>query len=758
MAYSPVASQHPAPLQQPASSVAHSGHPDDSPSGRLLHVAIIGNPNTGKSTLFNALSGLNARTGNYPGVTVEKKTGRLIWKNQPIELIDLPGTYSLSPRSLDEMVTVDILLGRQAAQQHIDAIICVADAGNLERNLYLLGQILELNLPTILALNMWDSAQASGLCIDVSRLSEKLGIPVVPCEAHKRRGISDLKNAILNTVGQTPEHRHRPLPETFYEILQGFAQQLNQNRDTPYPVYLIERLLLDQDGEVQKRLLAENPQTLPALLNQTRQHLRDKGFSLPGTEASSRYLWSSELIRQTVKSSEKHKASWTERLDHFALHPYLGPVFFSFIMLVIFQSIYNWAEPLIGFMELGQGTIADLVSSSLTPGPLRSLLVDGIIAGVGGVLVFLPQIALLFLFIALLEDSGYMARAAFMMDRLMAGLGLNGKSFLPLMSSFACAVPGIMATRTIDNHRDRLVTILIAPLMSCSARLPVYLLIIGTLIPDHHLVGNWISLRGVVLLLMNSIGMIIAIPIAILLKKFLVSSDPAPFLLELPRYQMPSFRVVFSRVYERSLAFVKRAGTLIFATTILIWAVSSYPGDHTQRYAIESKIEQLQASEQTPAISAELESLQAEFNLLSSDLLENSLIGQMGHAIAPIVRPLGWDWRIGIGALASFPAREVIIATLGIIYSLGGEVDESSEGLVSAIRTSTFPDGTPVYTIPTGLSLMVFFALCAQCVSTLITIRRETNSWRWPIFSFVYMTLLAYCAAWIVYQVMSRLL
>jgi ferrous iron transport protein B len=388
----------------------------------------------------------------------------------------------------------------------------------------------------------------------------------------------------------------------------------------------------------------------------------------------------------------------------------------------------------------------------MAPGILRSLIVDGIIAGVGGVLIFVPQIALLFLFLALLEDCGYMARAAFLVDRVMSFFGLSGKSFLPLMSSFACAVPGVMAARVIENPRDRLATIFVAPFMSCSARLPVYLLLITAFVPATHILGGWVSLSGLVLLAMYMVGVLVAIPTAWLLKRTLLRGEAAPLVLELPEYKWPDPRVVAVRVYDASKAFVIRAGTLIFSASILIWAAGYLPGDHARQHELQGLIESAdEASE--PQVAIWTAELQSE----SGKLLENSLLGRLGHAIEPVVKPLGWDWRIGVGAIASFPAREVIIATLGTVYSLGGDVDEEDEGLIDALRSSTWPDGTPVYNVPVALSIMVFFALCAQCVSTLLVMKRETNSWRWPLFSFVYMTALAYIGALLTYQIGIRL-
>jgi ferrous iron transport protein B len=402
------------------------------------------------------------------------------------------------------------------------------------------------------------------------------------------------------------------------------------------------------------------------------------------------------------------------------------------------------------------GWISDQVSSSLSPGPLRSVLTEGVINGVGSVIVFLPQICLLFLFIGLLEDCGYMARAAFMMDRLMGILGLSGRSFLPLMSSFACAVPGIMATRVIDDRRDRFVTILIAPLMSCSARLPVYVLMIYTFIPDTNFFGGWISLQALVLFGMSTLGLVVAVPVAMILRRTLFRGEPSPFLLELPDYRVPSVRVVLERVWESAQSFVARAGTLIFATSVLVWAGGSFPGDQSARYELTAKLEELEASGADPE-GQELTALTEELNQVNGDLLRGSLLGRVGQSIEPIFKPLGWDWRIGVGVLASFPAREVVIATLGTIYSLGGDVSEEDEGLRGTLTAATWPDGTPVFSIPVALSIMVFFALCAQCVSTLMVIRRETNSWIWPVFSFVYMTSLAWIGAFLTYQIGIRM-
>jgi ferrous iron transport protein B len=713
---------------------------------KILKVALIGNPNTGKSTVFNALAGMNVRTGNYPGVTVEKKVGHTTWNEQAVKLIDLPGTYSLSPRSPDEAVAVHVLLGRQDDVGKLDAVICVVDACRLERNLYLVSQLLEMEIPVVMALNMWDSAQRRGVDLDIKKLSNRLGIPVIRTSANKLQGVDELRAAVQTAIASPVPSRPTPLPDTFYDAANLLGSKISTVTGSTLPAYEVERILLDEGGTLEQQLLSGHP-TLGNVLVDTRSELRQAGCQIPSIEPAARFQWSRSVFGEVTRDAGTDR-SLTERLDSVLLHKLFGPLAFLAVMFLVFQTLYTWAGPLMDLCEQGQGFLSGLLETNMSPGPFRSLLIDGVIAGVGGVLIFLPQIALLFFFISILEDCGYMARAAFLVDRLMAVFGLNGKSFLPLMSSFACAVPGVMATRVIENRRDRLVTILIAPLMSCSARLPVYLLLIGAFVPATAYAGGWVSLRGLVLLAMTALGAVVAIPVALILKALLKKSDPSPFVLELPDYKTPSARVVLSRVWDRSKAFFVRAGTLIFASSILIWAAATFPGDRTKLYELQSQIEATdEADEET------LAALSKSYNAENGRLVEQSALGRIGKVIEPVVKPLGWDWKIGVGAIASFPAREVIIATLGTIYSLGGDVDEEDTGLVSAMKNSKWPDGRPVYNLPVALSVMVFFALCAQCVSTLAIIKRETNSWFWPFVSFTYMTVLAYVGAFITYQV-----
>jgi ferrous iron transport protein B len=757
-----------------------------------LTVAVIGNPNTGKSTLFTALTGIHSRIGNYPGVTVEKKIGHFRQHGREVRLVDLPGTYSLSPRSLDEMVSVEVLLGRQAEVGRIDAVVCIADASNLERNLYLVSQVLDLGLPTVLVLNMWDVAQSRGITIDVDRLSKSLGIPVVTCEAHRHRQIEAVKDAILSVAGLPGIESPRVFPAEFYDEGKRLGSQLREWGEADVPFYVTERLLLDVGGYVESTFAARQSTRLTEALAAARERLKAGGFRVPAAEAKARYAWGRQILNGILVVPQQQQVTASDRIDRWLTHKIWGLAAFVLIMFVVFQSISTLAAPFMQLCELGQQSVGNWVSSLISPGPFRSLVVDGVIGGVGGILVFLPQICFLFFFIALLEDCGYMARAAFLMDKLMTKVGLSGKSFVPLMSSFACAIPGIMATRTIENRRDRMVTILVAPLMSCSARFPVYTLMIAAFFPDIGWAGGWITLRGVLIFVMTFFGAIVAIPVAWLLKKTLFRGETPPFVMELPSYKRPSIHIVLLRVYESARAFVLRAGTLIFATSILIWAASYFPGDHTELNRMQEHVDEAKASltselaqkaelerqkstletqgevvelarvyQKLAEVESQLEPLEMLIgakNAMSEHLLETSYLGRFGKVIEPAVRPLGWDWRIGVGVLASFPAREVIVSTLGTIYSLGGEVDEADTGLQNALRESKWPDNRPVYSIPVAISIMVFFALCAQCVSTLMVIRRETNSWGWSVFTFTYMTALAYFGALLAYQFFSRVM
>jgi ferrous iron transport protein B len=717
-----------------------------------LTVALVGNPNTGKSTVFSALCGVPTRVGNYPGVTVEKKLGKYRDDVGEVVIVDLPGTYSLSARTLDELVSVDVLLGRQPDVPKLDVIVAIVDATNLERNLYLFTQLRQLEIPIILVLNMWDRVMASSMKVDLAQVSERLGVTVVVATASRSAGIQEIKAAIRAAAIRGCSPPASLFPPEFQAECDGLRDWMKTSGEPEMQSFLVQRLLLDIDSAHAQRLSKQSAlKDLPHRIAEARARLASSGQRVPALETKCRYNWIRSVLAGIVDRPAEDANTTSDRIDHVLTHRVWGLVIFAAIMFAVFQCISTGASGMMSGIETLQAALVTWVHSWLPPGTLRSLIDDGIIAGVGSVLIFLPQILILFFFIGVLEDCGYMARAAFVMDKLMTKLGLSGKSFLPLMSSFACAVPGIMATRVIENTRDRMITILVAPLMSCSARLPVYILLIS-FIPETHWLGGWIGLRGVVLFAMHVLGLVVAIPVAWLLKRFFFPGETAAFVMELPSYKLPSPKVVFYRVWERGQSFVGRAGTLIFCTAVLVWAAGYFPGDHTEVHQLARTIEQreLQA---TDGSDAELDAMRAQERLLNGKLIQGSLLGQAGQAIEPVVKPLGWDWRIGVGVMASFPAREVIIATLGTIYSLGGDVDEEDSGLKDALASSRWEDGRPVYTLPVALSIMVFFALCAQCAATLMVIRRETNSWRWPIFTFVYMTALAYVGSFITYNV-----
>ncbi len=726
-----------------------------------LRVALVGNPNTGKSTLFTALAGVRQRVGNYPGVTVEKKTGAMRLGDQVLELIDLPGTYSLAPRSPDEMVTVDVLLGRRDNDGPPDVVLSIVDASNLERNLYLVSQVLSLGIPTVIALNMVDLAHDREIEIDIDALTDRLKVPVVPVQANRGVGVERLSTALASAAAAGPRQFENPFPPAFQQHTADLADWLHQNAGQKLPRFLVERLLLDGDGYLESELLNGTAEVGKQKLRAARESLAAAGLPVPAVEAMARYDWVGRTLNGICRRPAGHRRTTTDRIDALLTHKVWGTLVFVLTMAVLFSSIFVMAAPLMNFIDAGVGALASFVEGVLPDGALRSLLVNGVIGGVGAVIIFLPQILILFLFIALLEDCGYMARAAFLMDRLMAGVGLSGKSFIPLLSSFACAVPGIMATRVIENRRDRLATILIAPLMSCSARLPVYVILIGAFVPAHRYLGGLVGLQGLVLLGMYSIGIIVAICVAWILKRSVLRGDTPPFVLELPSYKVPSARTVAFRMGERGWSFLARAGTVIFAVTIVIWALSYYPRSN-DRVAVDIASRRAAIQSDSAALAAFDDPQNLEH--LSASLHQRySFLGRAGQLIEPVIRPLGWDWRIGCAAIASFPAREVVMGVLGVIYNLGSDIDVKAESdqhrLQAQLRAARWDNtGKPVFNLPVALSIMVFFALCAQCAATLAVIRRETNSWRWPAFTFAYMTTLAYVGALITYQLTSRLL
>jgi ferrous iron transport protein B len=738
---------------------------------RTPTIALVGNPNTGKTTLFNALAGMNQRVGNYPGVTVETKKGKFRHNDLAYDVIDLPGTYSLAPRSPDEMLAVDVILGNNPREPRPDIVVTIADASNLERNLYLMTQVLELGVPVIVALNMMDIAAGQGVRIDVDKLSQQLGVPVVPIQANQSKGLNDLKTMIAKVLQEPTCVPGPAFPEAFENEVANLkaAAQLHE------PTFLLRRLLLDVGGHAEKRLTEKYGASLASELKASRARLIEAGYTLAGIEARIRYGWIRQALAGCIERPVVRVVSWTDGIDKVLTHRIWGTLIFLFVMFLVFESIFIAAAPFMDAMSGGVEWFGELVGGYLSPGPFRSLVVEGIIGGVGAVVVFIPQIMFLFAIIAFLEDCGYMARAAFLMDRLMARAGLNGKSFIPLLSSMACAVPGIMAARVIENPRDRLATILVAPLMSCSARFPVYTLLISAFLPiDEY---GWF-VPGLVYFGLYMLGIILAPAIALLLKSTLLRGETPAFVMEMPLYKLPSLFTVLRRAFDAGWMFTKRAGTLILASTVIVWALLYFPsGDYEQQVAqLEAPLEQprerldtlreelveLEAQPQADeeAIAAKETEVKEQKAIMAPDERKvnekrqewkaQSYLGKVGHWVEPAVRPLGWDWRIGMAAIASFPAREVMVATLGIIFGEGeGDAgDEEYQGSVGgALRDSG------VFSVPVALSVLVFFALCSQCVSTLVVIKRETNSWGWPIFTFVYMTTLAYLGALVTYQI-----
>ncbi len=691
--------------------------------------ALVGNPNCGKSTLFNKLTGLRQKVGNYPGVTIERKEGFVTSQHgQPIRLIDLPGAYSLSARSLDEAILQDVLLGRREDTPHLDGIVCVLDASNLERNLYLASQMLELGLPVILVLNMIDLARAEGTEIDIEGLARELGTTVVATEATHGVGLTELRLALSQSrLPVSPLSQDGPplYEEAMKAVVESFKVNgqptLAQARGEAY-LHLTEGVCVGPCPPGTR----EAPCAARELGLQWSRRLNEE---LPGWKEEAvvdRYTRIGQWMKRHVRRGEPAGPSFTDRVDGVLLHPVFGWFVLLGVLGALFWSIFSLAATPMDWIDGAFGWLGGQVATAMPEGVLQGLVVDGIIAGVGGVVIFLPQILILFFFLGLLEGSGYMARAAFILDRLMGRIGLSGRAFLPLLSSYACAIPGIMATRTIGSRRERLATIMVAPFMSCTARLPVYFVMIPVLVGA----SAGATTQALVLLAAYFIGTAGAFLTALAFRKTLLKGGDESQLMELPPYRIPSLRTVLIETADRGWVFIRKAGTIILGLSILIWVAMTYP----------------QAPEPAagePAITA---AAQAEY----------SAAGRLGKAIEPVIEPLGYDWQIGIGVLASFAAREVFVSTLAITYGLGEEAAEEDEAgtiaLIDTLRGQTRADGTPVFTPLTCLSILVFFIFALQCMATVAVVKRETNSWRWPLFQLGYMTAFAYLAALVVYQ------
>ncbi len=714
---------------------------------RARRIAVAGNPNSGKSTLFNALTGMRQRVGNYPGVTVERHEGRFSQAGTDVLLVDLPGIYSISARSPDEEVSRDVLLGRIEGEAQPDGVLIVVDASNLERNFYLATQILDLGIPAVIACNMMDIAEERGERIDIDALSRELGVPVVATVGTRKSGVDTVRSALIDAA--IARHDTWPLPGALESAVRTVADSLVAAGACPAMAAWGMALLVMGETAAGGNERWGISATVRATIASEQARLASEGVrDVASALVEARYAWIGEFTSRCVHRDTPESADETvsDRIDRVLTHKVFGTLIFAGVMFAMFVSIFSWAEPLMRWIETGQEYLQAGIHHVLPAGPVADLLAEGIIGGAGAVVVFLPQICILFLFIALLEDSGYMARAAFLMDRLMSAAGLHGKSFIPLLSSYACAVPGIMATRTIENPRDRLATILVAPLMSCSARLPVYLTVIGAVFAGS------VWLKAGVIFSMYLLGTVIALLMAALFKKTLLRGPTPTFIMELPPYHLPRPRLILRAMWDRSKLFLTRAGTVIVAVCVVLWALAYFP-----RVSDPSPQLSGMTAGQSPVIEQRHAAPRATDDEATGDQLRHSYMGRMGRAIEPVIAPLGFDWRVGVGVLASFAAREVFVSTMGVVFN-ADDNDEAS--LRERMRTATWDSGPRkgqrVFTPLSGVSLMVFYVLCCQCASTLAVIRRETNSWRWPVFAFGYMTALAYLASLLVYQVGIR--
>jgi ferrous iron transport protein B len=795
------------------------------------YVALTGNPNCGKTTLFNALTGLRAKVGNYAGVTVERKEGALKGA-EGITILDLPGTYSLSPKSLDEEVSRDILFHRLGDVPAPSLVVVVVDASNLERNLYYATQVIELGYPTLLALNMTDVAIQNGHTVDAGVLAKELGVPVVPLIASQGKGVEVLAQKIVTSLGssrreeapssnselRTPNSepsqslltsaatgRHFvSLPAAFSTELTALTAALSKAFPQRWTSPQAEALLLLSDDKALASNTAHYPAELSASVTAARARLEAAGVDWRTATIEARYARIADIIAASVTEEAVPHETVSDRLDRVFTHKFWGLVIFVGLMALMFQSIFSFAEYPMKGIEFCINTFGDWVGGLMPPGDLNDLLVKGVIAGVGAVVVFLPQILLLFLFISLLEDTGYMARAAFLMDRLMSKVGLHGKSFIPMLSSYACAIPGIMATRTIETPKDRLVTILVAPLMSCSARLPVYAVLIAACVPEKVLwdlsyeldlgfvkfnAFSFLGLQGLTLLAMYLLGTVMALAMAWLFKKTLLKGETPMLIMELPPYKRPVATTILRHMWDRSKLFLRRAGTVILGINIVLWFLATYPKSTaleekfekqrielvqavlphaTDRASVEKEVAKLKFAfkerpQATPAVvfpekHEELKTLHGKLGDLDNEeqgeKLRHSFAGRLGHLIEPAIAPLGFDWKMGIGIVASFAAREVFVSTMSVVYNVG-EADDSDAGVASlaqVLQSEKRDDGKPAYTPLVGVTLMVFYVFALQCVSTIAVVRRETNSWKWPLFQLLYMTALAWAMAFLTYQ------
>ncbi|XZF13186.1 ferrous iron transport protein B [Chitinophagaceae bacterium MMS25-I14] len=699
-------------------------------------IALVGNPNSGKSSLFNVLTGLNQKVGNFPGVTVDKKSGiSKISEQLTANIIDLPGTYSLYPKSADEQVTYEVLLNRSNADRP-DLIVVIADASNLKRNLLFCSQIMDLKIPVIIALTMLDIARNKGITVDIAGLERMMGVPVIPINPRKSKGMPQLKKAITDANQSGPLHA---IPANFIDTDAIAGSWLGEIKDLCGLESNYSALHVACNYQELSYLNAAQRIRIAALLDE----MKFQKSRVQATEIMQRYQRIGIIMQQCVVEENPLKRSIiSDRIDKVLLHPLWGNIILLAVLFLLFQSIFWLAKYPMDWVEHGFSYLSTWLGSALPDSFLKDLFINGILAGISGIAVFIPQIMILFGFITILEDSGYMARISFLTDRLMRSAGLNGRSVMPLISGMACAVPAIMATRTIQNRKERLITIMVTPLMSCSARLPVYTILIGLVIPDKSFLGIF-NLQGLVLMGLYLLGFFMALIVAKVLNYVIKSTDRTFFLMELPVYRSPRWKNVGITMIEKAKIFVTDAGKVIMVISLLLWALATYgPPAHMeavkQEYAIKEKA----------ATPAQLQDVQRAH---ASAKLENSFAGIMGHAIEPVIRPLGYDWKIGIALITSFAAREVFVGTMATLYSVGDD-DAVNITLRDKMRAARRADGSPVYTLAAGLSLLIFYVFAMQCMSTLAIVKRETRSWKYPAIQFVYMLCLAYASSFLVYM------
>jgi ferrous iron transport protein B len=703
---------------------------------KKLHIALVGNPNSGKTSLFNCLTGMNQKVGNFPGVTVDKKTGSTsLADGLEGKVIDLPGSYSLYPRRLDEWVSYKVLLN-QDHEIKADVIVVVADASNLKRNLLFCSQIIDLKQPVVIALTMMDLAKRNGIKINIPELERVLGVPIISVNPRKNKGIAQLKKAIEQTavkLYQAPAWDFIDNKLLATESIDDVKKAFPGLSDYTAIHYLINHESFSFD-----------PKTQDVIEVIERKH----NFNHTKTQAEEilqRYGRIKHVMQQSVSEPDPlEKKLFTEKLDNIFLHRRLGYFILLIVLFLLFQSVFWLAQYPMDWIDSGFAIINSSLSASLPHIWWSDLLLNGVLAGLSGILVFVPQIMILFGLITLLEDTGYMARISFLTDRLMRSVGLNGKSVMPMISGFACAVPAIMTARNIENRKERLLTILITPLMSCSARLPVYTILIALVIPNRYFLG-FLSLKALVMMGLYLLGLAMAMLVSYIAQLFIKIKEKSFFILELPTYRSPRWKNISQTMVNKAKVFVTDAGKIIMIISLILWALSSFgPGDRMQK--VTQQYELLKS-----APNADIRQLDKD---LHAARLENSYAGILGQAIEPVITPLGYDWKIGIALITSFAAREVFVGTMATLYSVG-ETDQNSLKLQDKMRTATRPNGKPLYDLPTGLSLMIFYLFAMQCMSTIAVVRRETRSWKWPAIQFAYMTSVAYLMSLLVYQILS---